>query len=65
MTSAFSCAASHDNQFRDIFIRNSRHFGVFMAQNIDSTFAGKAQPDCTNNSFTKSPPDNAAAQRSA
>ncbi|HXE42770.1 MAG TPA: right-handed parallel beta-helix repeat-containing protein [Candidatus Baltobacteraceae bacterium] len=44
---------SHDNEFRNISIRDSRHYGVFMAQNIDAAFRDKAQPDCVNNSFTQ------------
>ena len=42
---------SHDNQFRKVSIHGSRHYGVFMAENIDAAFADKGQPGCTNNSF--------------
>ncbi|HZF00877.1 MAG TPA: right-handed parallel beta-helix repeat-containing protein [Methylomirabilota bacterium] len=45
--------ASSDNQFENISIRNSRHFGVFMAENIGQTRAGRSRSDCTNNSFNK------------
>jgi len=44
---------SHDNRFRDISIRDSRRYGVFMAQNIDAAFKDQGQPDCTDNSFTQ------------
>jgi len=44
---------SHDNQFRNISIRGSRHYGVFMAENIDAAFRDKADPACTSNSFTE------------
>jgi hypothetical protein len=42
---------SHDNEFRDISIQSSLHYGVFMAQNPDSTI--KSPTDCSNNSFTQ------------
>lgn len=44
---------SHDNKFRDISIRGSRHYGVFMAQNIDAAFGDNPQPNCVNNSFAQ------------
>lgn len=46
---------SHDNQFRDISIRNSRNYGVFMAQVQEDTAQGARfipRTECTNNSFT-------------
>jgi hypothetical protein len=42
---------SHDNQFRNITVHGSRHYGVFMAQNIDAAFGDNPQPNCVNNSF--------------
>ena len=45
---------SHDNQFRDIAIHNSRDCGVFMAQSDDLTERGwelVPQTQCTKNSF--------------
>jgi len=45
--------ASRDNQFHNVSIRSSRHYGVFIAQNMDADFNGKDGTDCTNNSFTK------------
>jgi polygalacturonase len=47
--------ASRDNQFFDISIHNSRHFGVFMAQTETQMADGwmpVPQTECTNNSFT-------------
>jgi len=44
---------SHNNQFRNVSIRDSRHYGVFMAENIDAAFADKGHPGCTSNSFTE------------
>jgi len=47
--------ASRDNQFRDISIRQSHNFGVFMAQAVEQTASGwqrDPQTECTNNSFT-------------
>jgi len=44
---------SHDNHFRNIAIRGSRHYGVFMAENIDAAFRDKGRPGCTNNSFNE------------
>jgi hypothetical protein len=47
--------ASRDNQFHDISIFNSRHYGVFMAQAGEQTVRGwQAAPrtECTDNSFT-------------
>src|SRR5882724_3580725 len=46
---------SRNNQFNDIAIRDSRHFGVFMAQAHKPAASGwQAAPEteCTNNSFT-------------
>ncbi|MGO8766924.1 MAG: NosD domain-containing protein [Limisphaerales bacterium] len=42
---------SHDNQFRNITIRDSHNYGVFMAENIGETSIGEPQTDCINNSF--------------
>lgn len=44
---------SHDNQFRNITVHGSRHYGVFMAENIDAAFGDKGKPACTNNSFNQ------------
>jgi hypothetical protein len=47
--------ASRDNQFSDISIRDSRHFGVFMAQAEVPTAQGwepAPQTECVQNSFT-------------
>lgn len=38
---------SHDNQFRNISIRNSHDYGVFMAENL-----ARPRADCVNNVFT-------------
>jgi len=46
---------SHDNEFNDVFIRDSRNFGVFMAQAEEFTAPGwRLLPGtgCTNNLFT-------------
>jgi len=46
---------SHDNQFHDISIRDSRDYGVFMAQSVACTADGwqlTPQTECTQNSFT-------------
>lgn len=42
---------SHDNEFRNISIRRSSHYGVFMAENIGQTAIGQTRTDCTGNSF--------------
>jgi parallel beta-helix repeat protein len=47
--------ASHNNQFENISIRGSRHFGVFMAQADRQTEHGRQpapQTECTDNAFT-------------
>jgi len=47
--------ASHNNQFHDVTIRRSHHFGVFMAHTDFTTPAGvRPVPDseCTRNAFT-------------
>ena len=47
--------SSRDNQFQDVTIRNSRHYGVFMAHEDQETARGvKAIPmtECVHNSFT-------------
>jgi hypothetical protein len=47
--------ASCDNQFKDIFIRDSRHYGVFMAHAERQTTRGwgpAPQTECVHNSFT-------------
>ena len=47
--------ASRDNQFCNISIRNSRHFGVFMADAEEQTARGSEpvpQTECAQNSFT-------------
>ena len=47
--------ASRDNQFFNLSIRNSHHFGVFMAQTGIETADGwqpKPQTECTDNAFT-------------
>lgn len=47
--------ASRENQFQDVTIRNSRHFGVFMAHADQQTAHGvEAVPltECVENSFT-------------
>jgi hypothetical protein len=41
---------SRDNQFRNISIRNSHNYGVFMAQNFE--VAVTLATECVNNSFT-------------
>lgn len=46
--------ASRDNQFHDIFILNSRHYGVFMAHTEEETANGWRpipQTECADNSF--------------
>jgi hypothetical protein len=48
--------ASRYNQFEGISIRDSRDYGVFMAQDFELTARGwqpAPQTECTNNSFTK------------
>ena len=42
---------SHDNQFRDISIRDSHTYGVFMAENLGESSIGQSQTECINNSF--------------
>jgi hypothetical protein len=52
---------SNDNQFHDISIRNSRDYGVFMAQDAAFTPRGwqlASQTECTRNSFTNLIADN-------
>jgi Periplasmic copper-binding protein (NosD) len=47
--------ASRDNQFHNITIQNSRHFGVFMAQADQFTSDGPRpapESECTQNAFT-------------
>jgi hypothetical protein len=47
--------ASRDNQFHDISIFNSRHYGVFMAQAEEKTDRGwqpAPRTECADNSFT-------------
>ncbi|HET7626751.1 MAG TPA: right-handed parallel beta-helix repeat-containing protein [Verrucomicrobiae bacterium] len=44
---------SRDNQFGDISIRDSRHYGVFIAENMDVAFNNKIQPECINNTFAR------------
>jgi hypothetical protein len=47
--------ASRDNQFHNISIRDSRHFGVFMAHTERQTERGwqpAPQTECTDNAFT-------------
>ncbi|MBU6408965.1 MAG: right-handed parallel beta-helix repeat-containing protein [Verrucomicrobia bacterium] len=44
---------SHDNVFRDVSIRNSRHYGVFMAENIEQAAAPGRDLNCFNNSFSR------------
>jgi len=47
--------ASRDNQFHDISIFNSHHYGVFMAQAEEKTARGwqlVPRTECTDNSFT-------------
>jgi hypothetical protein len=46
---------SCDNQFHDIFIRNSRHYGVFMAHTEEQSEVGwqpVPQTECAHNAFT-------------
>src|SRR5581483_5153226 len=44
---------SHDNEFSNISIRGSRHYGVFMPENIDAAFRDNDHPACTDNSFNQ------------
>jgi parallel beta helix pectate lyase-like protein len=47
--------ASRDNQFHNVSIRDSRHFGVFMAHAERQTIHGRQavpQTECTDNAFT-------------
>ena len=47
--------ASRENRFLDVAIRNSRHYGVFMAHSETQTAAGWGpvpQTECVYNSFT-------------
>jgi hypothetical protein len=47
--------SSRNNQFADISIRQSHHYGVFMAQSWEKTIAGlqpALQTQCTDNCFT-------------
>jgi Right handed beta helix region len=47
--------ASRDNQFKHISIRDSRHFGVFMARTVKRMERGRQaapQTECTDNAFT-------------
>lgn len=52
---------SHDNRFRNITVRGSRHYGVFMAENIDAAFGDNPQPNCVNNSFEQLTADDCGA----
>lgn len=42
---------SHNNQFRNISIRGSHTYGVFMAENVGESSVGQSQTDCVDNSF--------------
>lgn len=52
---------SHDNQFRNITVHGSHHYGVFMAENIDAAFGDKGKPGCMNNSFNQLTTDECGA----